>query len=56
VASDLSKREQARANKKCIAELERELRRKENALAETAAILVLRKKMNALWGNDSEDV
>ena len=39
-----------------IAELERELRRKDKALAETAAILVLRKKMNAFWGNDSEDV
>jgi transposase-like protein len=49
-------REQARADKKRIAELERELRRKDKALAETAAILVLRKKMNAFWGNDSEDV
>lgn len=49
-------REQARADKKRIAELERELRRKDKALAETAAILVLRKKMSAFWGNDSEDV
>ncbi len=49
-------REQARIDKKRIAELERELRRKDKALAETAAILVLRKKMNAFWGNDSEDV
>jgi hypothetical protein len=48
--------DQARADKKRIAELERELRRKDKALAETAAILVLRKKMNAFWGNDSEDV
>ena len=48
-------RDQARADKKRIAELERELRRKDKALAETAAILVLRKKMNAYWGNDSED-
>jgi len=24
-------------------------------LAEAAAILVLRKKLNAYWGNDSED-
>ena len=44
------------AEQKRIAELERELRRKDKALAETAAILVLRKKMNAFWGNDSEDV
>ena len=38
-----------------IRELERELRRKDKALAEAAAILVLRKKLNAYWGNDSED-
>ena len=31
--------------------LERELRRKEKALAETAALLVLRKKANAIWGD-----
>lgn len=35
-------------------ELERELRRKDKALAETAALLVLRKKANAIWG-DGED-
>ena len=46
----------ARADKKHIAEQERELRRKDKARAETAAILVLRKKMNAFWGSDSEDV
>lgn len=50
-----SDREQARSNKKRIRELERELRRKDKALAETAAILVLRKKLNAYWGSDSED-
>jgi hypothetical protein len=38
---------QARADKQRIRELERELRRKEKALAETAAPLVLRKKLNA---------
>lgn len=37
-----------------IKRLERELRRKEAALAETAALLVLRKKANAIWG-DGED-
>lgn len=35
-------------------ELQRELRRKEKALAETAALLVLRKKVQAIWG-DNED-
>lgn len=34
--------------------LERELARKEKALAETAALLVLRKKAQAIWG-ESED-
>ena len=38
-----------------IQELERELRRKDKALAETAALLVLRKKADAIWGKD-EDV
>ena len=30
--------------------LKKELQRKEKALAETAALLVLRKKLDALWG------
>ena len=37
-----------------IRQLEGELRRKEKALAETAALLVLKKKAQAIWG-DSED-
>ena len=36
------------------AKLEKELARKEKALAETAALLVLRKKADAIWG-DPED-
>lgn len=40
---------EAKRDKKRIKELERELNRKEKALAETAALLVLRKKLNALW-------
>jgi hypothetical protein len=39
---------------KRIKELERNLHRKEKALAETAALLVLRKKAQAIWG-ESED-
>ena len=34
--------------------MQQELRRKDSALAETAALLVLRKKINAIWG-DGED-
>jgi transposase-like protein len=37
-----------------IRELESELRRKEKALAETAALLVLKKKAQEIWG-DRED-
>ena len=37
-----------------IRELERELRRKDKALAETAALLVLKKKVQAIWG-DADD-
>lgn len=41
---------EAQAAKRRVRELERELRRKEQALAETAALLVLRKKAQAIWG------
>jgi transposase len=43
-----------KADKKRIRQLEKELRRKEAALAETAALLVLRKKLNAYWGEDED--
>lgn len=36
-------------------ELSKELRTKEKALAETAALLVLRKKANAIWGDPEEN-
>lgn len=41
--------------KKKIKELQKELRVKEKALAETAALLVLRKKLNAIFGENEED-
>ena len=50
----MGEREQTRADKKRIKELERELLRKDKALAEAAALLVLRKKLDALWGIDDE--
>lgn len=40
---------------KRIKELERELKRANAALAETAALLVLRKKAVALWGEEGDD-
>ena len=44
-----------REDRKRVKDLERELARKDRALAETAALLVLRKKLGAIWGGD-EDV
>lgn len=46
---------QAKQDKKEIKTLKRELNRKEKALAETAALLVLRKKFNALWEENGDD-
>jgi transposase len=38
-----------------IKELERELRRKDKALAETTALLVLKKKANLIWGTGEDE-
>ena len=48
---------EARRDKKRIHELEKELRRKEKALAEAAALLVLQKKLDAFWSekNNADD-
>lgn len=42
-------------DKKRIKELERDLARKEKALAEAAALMILRKKAEAIWGRGGED-
>lgn len=39
---------------KRIHQLEKELLRKDKALAETAALLVLKKKVQAIWGDEDE--
>lgn len=44
-----------REERKAKEKLEKELARKEKALAEAAALLVLRKKANAIWGTDEEE-
>lgn len=46
---------QNKTDKKRIKQLEKELNRKEKALAETAALLVLRKKFNAYYGEDEDN-
>ena len=50
-----SQREQSKGDQKRIRVLEKELNRKEKALAEVAALLVLRKKVQAIWGDQAED-
>jgi len=45
---------EAQRDQRRIQELERELRRKEAALAETAALLVLKKKVQEIWGDEAD--
>ena len=47
-------RAQSQVDQQRIRALERELARKEKALAEAAALLMLRKKLQALWGEDGD--
>ncbi len=49
-----SSRKKASVEAKRVRTLERELRRKEKALAETAALLVLKKKAAAIWGDEDD--
>jgi hypothetical protein len=47
-------RSQQRAEVRTLRALERELRRKDKALAEAAALLVLKKKAQAIWGDEDD--
>ena len=44
-----------RADKRRIKELAREIRRKDKALAETAALLVLSKKLSAIFSEGADE-
>lgn len=56
VAEEASKLNKANKEKdKAIKKLEAELKRKEAALAETAALIVLRKKAQAIWGENEDE-
>jgi len=48
-------KESLKEEKNKTKQLEKELKLKEKALAETAALLVLRKKANAIWGDQEEE-
>jgi transposase-like protein len=52
---DKTLREQRAYDRKKIRRLEKELNRKEKALAEAAALLVLRKKARAIWGDEEDE-
>ncbi len=47
-------REKTKADRKRIKQLERESKRDKAALAEAAALLLLRKKAEAIWGKDED--
>ena len=51
---DRSQQEQGKSDRREIKQLKKDLQRKEKALAEAAALIILRKKALAIWG-DSED-
>ena len=48
-------KESLKVEKELNKDLKKELRLKEKALAETAALLVLRKKANAIWGDQENE-
>jgi len=50
-----SKARKGSAETKQLRELQKELRRKDKALAETAALLVLKKKVQQIWGDEDEN-
>jgi len=50
-----SKLSEVKEMKKTIKKLERELKRKDKALAEAAALLVLQKKVQDIWGENEDN-
>jgi transposase len=52
----LSSTKQGRGEQRHVRELEKDLLRKDKALAEAAALLILQKKAHAIWGAEEEDM
>jgi transposase len=50
-----SERRELQDERKKSRKLQKELKRKDKALAEAAALLVLQKKAQAIWGDDGDD-
>jgi transposase-like protein len=55
-ASPVKKTKGKSPEAKRLRELEKELNRKEKALAEAAVLLVLKKKAQAIWGDEDDDI
>ena len=55
IVTEKKQREELAELKRKNKELEKELQRKDKALAETAALLAMKKKAQAIWGDDEED-
>ena len=53
--NEYKENKELRAEKRKVKALEKELARKDKALAETAALLILREKFKALRENSEED-
>jgi len=51
---NINKHKTSAADTKQIRDLEKELRRKDKALAETAALIVLKEKVQEIWGDEDE--
>jgi transposase-like protein len=57
VAQELALSQRREKDKdKELSQVKKELQRKESALAEAAALLILRKKAEAIWGHPDEEV
>jgi transposase len=56
LAGNAKRSKDSAADAKQIRQLERELARKDKALAEAAALLVLQKKVQAIWGDEDDDI
>jgi transposase len=52
--SNINNSKSSASDTKQILALEKELRRKDKALAETAALLVLKKKVQQIWGDEDD--
>jgi transposase-like protein len=55
-APSVKKSKGAATENRRLRELERELVRKDKALAETAALLALKKKVREIWGDEDDDI